>query len=89
VDKYVLLVAVGPTAVSLALALLIRPYPCHVDNGSEANVKGRFQLTYVSPEATTTHTIKSFCDICVTNCGSQFRVWQLNQMVLDLLVLAW
>lgn len=84
-----LLVAVGPTAVSLALALLIRPYPCHVDNGTEANVKGRFQLTYVSPEATTSHTIKSFCDIYVTNCGSQFRVWQLNQIFLDLLVLAW
>lgn len=49
VDKYVLLVAIGPTVTGLALALLIRPYPSEDFGGNHrVNLLWRFRLTYVS-----------------------------------------
>jgi hypothetical protein len=49
VDKYVLLVAIGPTVTGLALALLIRPYPSEDLGGNQRDsLQWRFRLTYVS-----------------------------------------
>jgi len=49
VDKYVLLVAIGPAVTGLALALLIRPYPSEDFGGNHrVNLQWRFRLTYVS-----------------------------------------
>ncbi|XP_024396427.1 protein NUCLEAR FUSION DEFECTIVE 4 isoform X1 [Physcomitrium patens] len=47
VDRYVLLVAVGPTIIGLALALMIRPYSSEgFGESNRANTQWRFQLTY-------------------------------------------
>lgn len=47
VDKYVLLVTIGPTVAGLALALLIRPYPPEDFGGNhQVNLQWRFRLTY-------------------------------------------
>lgn len=51
VDRYVLLVAVGPTIIGLALALMIRPYSSEgFGESNRANTQWRFQLTYVSSQ---------------------------------------
>lgn len=49
VDKYVLLVAIGPTVTGLALALLIRPYPSEDLGGNQRDsLQWRFRLTYAA-----------------------------------------
>ncbi|KAG0560084.1 hypothetical protein M758_10G148200 [Ceratodon purpureus] len=49
VNKYVLLVAVGPAVTGLALALLIRPYPSEDFGGNQrASLQWRFRLTYAA-----------------------------------------